>query len=270
VTPDSDSRTGRRTKRARDLAGTNAAAPLLTFYARLGEEQGRLLARDRDRPQRSCRDGRLADVVDRDAVVSGLGELLAWLPAAAPATLTDSVAELTTRSPRAWRHRLDDYIAGLPESVEAGCEGFVLEAALQPFAEECAAAASAYRADERAVSDRCPFCGDRPAVAALREAGHGARRSFVCGLCLTEWPAPRLGCTGCGESGFERLPVFRTDDIVTARIDACDACGAYMKTIDLTRDGHAIPVVDDLATVTLDLWARDRGYYRLRPNLLRL
>ena len=44
----------------------------------------------------------------------------------------------------------------------------------------------------------------------------------------------------------------------------------YVKTIDLTRDGLAVPVVDDLASVTLDLWARERGYQRLYPNLLRL
>jgi formate dehydrogenase maturation protein FdhE len=44
----------------------------------------------------------------------------------------------------------------------------------------------------------------------------------------------------------------------------------YVKTIDLTLDGQAVPVVDDVASVPLDLWARDAGYVRLRPNLLRL
>jgi FdhE protein len=53
-------------------------------------------------------------------------------------------------------------------------------------------------------------------------------------------------------------------------VDACDSCRRYVKTIDLTRDGTAVPIVDDIATLTLDLWARGQGYERLRPNLLRL
>jgi len=32
----------------------------------------------------------------------------------------------------------------------------------------------------------------------------------------------------------------------------------------------AVPTVDDLASLPLDLWARDRGYQRLYPNLLRI
>jgi formate dehydrogenase maturation protein FdhE len=38
----------------------------------------------------------------------------------------------------------------------------------------------------------------------------------------------------------------------------------------MTRDGKAVSVVDDIATLTLDVWAREKGYQRLRPNLLRL
>ena len=272
VTHDIENRARQRAARARELAGASpAVAALLTFSAQLTEEQARLCAGLGGRSEPSHRDARLADVIDADAVVRALRELLAWLPGVAPATLAEAIPTLASHSVDDWRQRVEMYVAGLPDSVDAGCVGFVVEAALQPFADVHAARASAHRsADELGVSVRCPFCGDWPAVAALREAGHGARRSFVCGLCLTEWPAPRLGCAACGETTFDRLPVFRTDDIASARIDACDGCGAYMKTIDLTRDGHAIPVVDDLANVMLDLWARDRGYHRLRPNLLRL
>jgi FdhE protein len=53
------------------------------------------------------------------------------------------------------------------------------------------------------------------------------------------------------------------------RIEACDNCKRYLKTIDLTKDGHAVPIVDDIASVSLDLWAAEQGYSRLRANLLR-
>ena len=89
-------------------------------------------------------------------------------------------------------------------------------------------------------------------------------------MCLNEWPALRLACTACGEGSFEKLPVFRAEEFDGARIDVCESCQAYFKTIDLTRDGSAVPVVDDLATLPLDLWAGDKGYRRARPNLLRI
>lgn len=83
-----------------------------------------------------------------------------------------------------------------------------------------------------------------------------------------EWSYFRLVCPACGEQRFDALPVFTSDQVPGARIEACDTCHRYLKTIDLTRDGHAVPSVDDLATVSLDLWARDQGYTRLRSNLL--
>ena len=45
-------------------------------------------------------------------------------------------------------------------------------------------------------------------------------------------------------------------------------CGRYIKTIDLTKNGNAVPVVDELATLPLNLWAVEHGYKKLQPNLL--
>ena len=117
--------------------------------------------------------------------------------------------------------------------------------------------------------DPCPFCKP-PVVSLLREAAHGSRRSQVCGVCLAESPAPRLGCPACGEQRVEALPIFRSDATEPARLDVCETCRTYVKTIDLARDGSACPIADDLASVSLDLWAREQGYHRQRPNLLRL
>ena len=51
------------------------------------------------------------------------------------------------------------------------------------------------------------------------------------------------------------------------RVEACGACGVYMKAIDLTMDGRAVPEVDELASVVLDLWAAENGYTKLQTNL---
>ena len=104
-------------------------------------------------------------------------------------------------------------------------------------------------------------------MAALREEGQGARRSLLCALCFHEWDYLRIQCPSCEENRFDALPVYTPDAPANARIDACDSCRTYIKTIDLSKDGLAVPTVDDLASLPLDLWARERGYQRLYPNL---
>jgi formate dehydrogenase maturation protein FdhE len=38
--------------------------------------------------------------------------------------------------------------------------------------------------------------------------------------------------------------------------------------VDLSKDGHAVPLVDELAAIPLDLWAHEKGYSKLQLNLL--
>ena len=150
---------------------------------------------------------------------------------------------------------------------------------MQPFVEQHRVRLKADEVEVRLKPDptyegtnraRCPACASLPVAAALREEGHGGRRSLVCSLCFAEWDYLRIQCPGCKENRFDALPVYTADASGNARIDACDTCRTYIKTIDLTRDGLAVAPVDDLATLPLDLWARDHGYRRLYPNLLRV
>jgi FdhE protein len=50
-------------------------------------------------------------------------------------------------------------------------------------------------------------------------------------------------------------------------MEACRTCRVYLKAIDLTMDGRAVPEVDELASVVLDLWADEVGYTKLQTNL---
>jgi formate dehydrogenase maturation protein FdhE len=54
------------------------------------------------------------------------------------------------------------------------------------------------------------------------------------------------------------------------RVEACDTCRQYIKTIDLTKNGRAVPVVDKLAAIPLSLWAAENGYVKVSTNLLGL
>ena len=52
------------------------------------------------------------------------------------------------------------------------------------------------------------------------------------------------------------------------RVECCDACKTYIKTADLVENGLAEPVVDEMAAISLDLWAQKQGYSKLQVNLM--
>jgi formate dehydrogenase accessory protein FdhE len=277
-----ESRWNERVGRALALAAIRpAAAEALTFYAAVAEYQkalvrgGRPLGAGPPRP--------IIDALQLGAVLDAIPDFLAWLARVAPARLAESAVGLRTLERDQWLRLIHSSLAdeGRDLGEDHHALTFVVEAVLQPFAEQAALAEPAEPAEpagqrrhppqsNACCPIRCPFCNALPVVGVLREEGHGARRSLVCSLCLIEQPYLRGVCPSCGEQQFDALPVYTADEFEHVRIEACDHCHRYLKTIDLTRDGLAIPLVDDIASVSLDLWARDRGYVRLRANLLGL
>jgi FdhE protein len=120
------------------------------------------------------------------------------------------------------------------------------------------------------VQPICPFCGSRPLVAILRPEGEGGKRSLLCSLCFTEWEFRRLFCPNCGEEDKDKLPVYTAQEFPHIRVEACDSCRVYIKSVDLTRNGLAVPEVDELASIALDLWAAENRYTKLQTNLFAL
>jgi formate dehydrogenase maturation protein FdhE len=51
-------------------------------------------------------------------------------------------------------------------------------------------------------------------------------------------------------------------------VEACDTCKTYLKSVDLTVEGRAVPEVDEVATAPLDLWAAERDYHKILPNVM--
>ncbi len=144
---------------------------------------------------------------------------------------------------------------------------FYARVLLQPFAEYLASRGGILA---EATEPVCPFCGARPVVAVLRGEGDGAKRWLLCSQCSTEWQFRRVLCPSCGQENKDQLPIYTASDFPHVRVEACDTCKTYIKSVDLTRDGLAIPVVDELATVALTVWASEHGYTKLEPNLLGL
>jgi FdhE protein len=255
----------RRAARAEALARDSAAAEPLRFAAGLYRAQGLAAAifegRHRERPL--C--GRLRD--DADRLGDGVLSLLRFAVEQGPPGLAAEAAPFARDEP------------GLHERLLAWWDGdrtgadYLSRALLRPYVETLAALGvtpELFVGSGRVDSGRCPFCGGAPWVAARREdaGAAGARRLLGCALCGGEWPLGRVLCASCGEGDPAKLPSFGSDRHPAARIEACETCRRYVKSIDLGVDGHAIPEVDDLASLSMDLWASGEGFSRIEVGLV--
>ena len=101
-------------------------------------------------------------------------------------------------------------------------------------------------------------------------SGDGSSRQLLCASCLTTWSFRRVMCPHCGEEDERKLGYFQSPALAHVRVDACESCHHYLKSIDLGRLGVAVPLVDEIAGVPLDVWARDHGYEKIELNLVGL
>jgi formate dehydrogenase accessory protein FdhE len=148
---------------------------------------------------------------------------------------------------------------------------FVGRATAAPFIAEAVAAWRGEEApnDPTGQPHQCPACGSPPSLARLRRPD--GRRLLICSLCGSEWEGVRLGCACCGTQDRAALGVLRVADESPRWLETCDACQGYIKTVDERRlvEGEAIyPVVEEAATLHLDLLAEREGYVRRVPYVL--
>src|SRR5215467_1397231 len=244
-----------RIARARELAKTHsAAAELLGFYQSLV------------RLQKSVYEA-VAAAADHDVSVllPHFPALIALIREKGSPALREAATTLDAASTEERLALLAGFWQHEVESSDLSPEdAFFANALLQPFAEYLAEKASSAT---EASPPICPFCGSKPQLAVLRPEGDGAKRFLLCSLCGTEWMFRRLLCPNCAEENKEKLPVFTAQEFDYVRLDACDTCRTYIKSIDLSKNGKAVPVVDELATVSLNLWAEENNYQKAQPNL---
>jgi len=246
-----------RIRRAEELASIHfAAAEILKFYIEIV------------RLQRTIHDDLKAtnqSPADTTPLIPYFPPLLSLVSRTAPDTLAEAAEELS-RSQNAFQELLITHWNTGPSNDPADEKyAFFARALLQPYAEFLASRSDISLGGASLV---CPFCGEKPVVGVLRGEGDGGKRSLVCSLCSTEWDFRRILCPGCGEEAVDKLPVYTAAGLEHIRVEACDACGMYIKSVDLTRDGLAVPVVDELATIPLNVWAEENGYQKLQRNLL--
>jgi FdhE protein len=250
-----------RAARARWLASDAGSArePLL-FAAGLYHVQGRMAANLAALQGRRALTGRLAE--DLPGLLETSSELLRFAVEEGPAGLAAAARERSREARSAGARLLAFW-----NTEAAGEPDYLSRALLRPYVEVLARLGISPGRALRA--GHCPLCGGAPWIAARRSAAEaaGAARFLGCALCSREWPFPRIRCPSCAEEDPERLPSFRSAAHEAVRIEACETCRRYVKSIDLTVDATAIPEVDDLKSLAMDLWAAGEGFARFEPGL---
>jgi FdhE protein len=256
---------GKRIERAIDLAGQHpSAAEILAFYSRILDFQKTLYDRISSLPAPS-RDGPFRERLDVDAALQQLPALLTLVQKTGPSKLAQEAAEIGRSSPQDQRQVLHDFLA-VTDADDRGLHSFFARALFQPMAEHLAAIPATELAGF--AGSVCPICSAKPQVAVLRPEGDGGKRFLVCSLCLTEWEFRRILCPICGEGDHVKLPRYTAEGIPAVRVEACETCKYYLKGVDMTLDGLAVPVVDEVATAPLDVWAMEHGLNKVSLNLM--
>lgn len=271
----------RRIQRATQLASVYPfAAEGLRFYARVTSFQRSLYA---DFQHTLADSPEISPVVHLRrklnvfALLPKFSGFLQVVEQIAPLPLSNAASELKDAGSASWGRVVEafwnnktgspaseDYAEGTP--VKDRSERLLAWIFLQAYAELLA------NSDRPGISHgsptTCPVCGSKPVVGVLRPEGDGARKSLICMLCATEWNFRRVYCPSCGEEREPFMAHYLASEIPHVRADVCDTCHTYLKTVDLTKVGLAVPVVDELATIPLDLWAAQHGYKKLQTNIL--
>ena len=255
-----------RIRRAERLASeSDATKELLAFYAELLRAQKGIYEFLRGR------EGWLpSGVLEEDLAVVRvtLQGLLRAVESSGPAALVEEARALL----RAGEGEVDRMV--LEQWRAPSDSQFFAKAFLQPYARWLAESGGhPVDRDLERGENRCPFCGGRAQVSVLRTREPSAEsggRELLCSTCLTAWPFKRVLCANCGEERPALLGYFHTPAYDHVRIEACDTCKSYIKGVDLTRLGLAVPLVDEVAAAPLDVWAHEHGYTKIELNLLGL
>jgi formate dehydrogenase accessory protein FdhE len=255
------------------------AAEVLTFYARIAafqkelhESLPKLWGKQRIAPA----NGLLRSEINLPILVQPFANFLSVIEVHAPRPLAAQAEYLREQGTNAWAATLETFWkSGLAEwqdgdggadSAPDPLKEFLTRAFLQPYAEFIVGAM--LPPTLLMTTCRCPRCNSLPLLGILRQEGDGGKRYLQCSFCSQEWEFRRIFCAKCGEEREDKLPVYIAELFPYVRVESCESCKHFLRTIDLTKDGNAIPLVDDLAALPLSFWAEEQGYQRIQGNLL--
>ncbi|HWR37319.1 MAG TPA: formate dehydrogenase accessory protein FdhE [Clostridia bacterium] len=258
-----------RTERAIRLRGEHASSEeLLSFYLQVLDLQSRIACNAAECSTQFRSEIPLRQQIDIELALPHAGVLFDITERHGPTTLASVAQEMRRRGMGYLRDTLAATVRFSNAEPSAlaygGPEWFFPRVILQPIAENLAQ----QYPEKLATANRCTLCDSLPQLAVLRPEGDGAKRRLQCSFCLTEWEYRRVVCPWCEETEEDKLPRFSAEEFSHMRVEACDTCKHYLKSVDLSVDGRAVPVVDEVALSALDVWAAEQGYTKITPNLL--
>ncbi len=256
------------------------AAEVLTFYGKIAAFQKELnesLPKLWGKQPVAPANGLLRSELNLPILVEPFPKFLSVIEAHAPRPLAAEAAYLKEQGTNAWASTLETFWkAGLAEwehgehsdaeNTPDPLKEFLARAFLQPYAEFVVS--SMLPPNLPMTTCRCPRCGSLPLLGILRPEGDGGKRYLQCAFCSLEWEFRRIFCANCGEERENQLPVYTAEQFPHVRVESCETCKHFLRTVDLTKDGNAVPIVDDLAALPLSFWAEEQGYQRIQGNLL--
>ncbi|MBC8183223.1 formate dehydrogenase accessory protein FdhE [candidate division KSB1 bacterium] len=105
----------------------------------------------------------------------------------------------------------------------------------------------------------CPVCGNKPSMAKIDEQDRV--KTLWCRFCDTNWTFFDKVCPHCLNDNIETQTFIFPSNNKPFRIEACDKCKNYLKTVDGRASWGEINFsVTNVATYYLDLLAKKHGY----------
>jgi FdhE protein len=105
----------------------------------------------------------------------------------------------------------------------------------------------------------CPICGSWPALIESRDGSAKLR----CSYCAFEWSLRSNRCLYCGNDGADFVTAAPDINEPQRRVELCGRCSGYTKVIEvLSPTPFPLLAIHDLATMSLDQGAMNRGYRR--------
>lgn len=141
--------------------------------------------------------------------------------------------------------------------IKKGDLAFIVYNSIKPSLSLCAKQLSTYLdKDKPWTKGYCPICGS-PAGFSMFE-GEGGERFLLCGFCGHKWSSRRLYCPFCDNTDSKSLNYLYSDEEKEYRVDLCDKCKKYIKTIDTRKTERIIyPPLEHVATLHFDIKAKE-------------
>jgi FdhE protein len=136
---------------------------------------------------------------------------------------------------------------------------FISYNSLKPSLAVCADQLSSYlNKAEPWLKGYCPICGSSPVLSILNSGGD---RSLICSFCWHPWSVKRVFCPFCENCDSQSQQYFFNEGEKEFRVDLCDNCKKYIKTLDSRETERMIyPPLEQISSLHLDYKAKEMGY----------